>query len=268
MEIAPTRRQSTTTAPNLTKIIGSFIEVITHEILFTSSLYPFDAFSPTRHYGVTCHACRHPDVVDYIFETLKVAVPGIISGIVDELCIILYDSETDKVLEKYTLEFELDETVNIAEMDSSTHHDQTVSERKVLDEVILNLERSLRDILLRISTLDGTDLGRKRGQKKFSSTATFKICVHTKNLKGRHTTGSNASQDVGEYPELQGAIEEGKWSMADEEYSNFSRNSNNATMHNVNETNVKANEFVMRPLKSVHVPSCGMNIQLLMERLK
>jgi hypothetical protein len=266
MENVSTKRQNPTTTPNLTKIIGSFLEVMTHEILFNSSLYPFDAFSPTRHYGVTCHACRHPDVVDYIFETLKVAVPGIISGIVDEISIILYDSQTDKILEKYIFEFELDETVKIAEMDFSTH-DLTVSERKLLEEVILNLERSLRDILLRISTLDGTDLGRKRGKKRFSSTATFKICVHTKSLEGRHAGGNNVSPSVGGYPELQGAIEEGKWLMANEEYCNFATNPNNVTS-NVDDEIDQNSGFVMRPLKSVSVPSCGMNIQLLLERLK
>lgn len=268
MEIVSTKRQTAASTSNLTKILGSFLEVITHEILFTCSLYPFDAFSPTRHYGVTCHACRHPDVVDYVFETLKVAVPGIISGIVDELSIIMYDSQTDKLLERYTFEFDLDESVKIAEMDSSTIGPATVSERKLLDEVLLSLERSLRDVLLRVVTLDGTDLGRrKRGEKRFSPSATFKICVHTKILEGRNTECNNGSSVVGKYPELQGAIEEGKWLMADEGNCNFSNKSNNVANNNVHENDQEAG-FVMRPLKSVNVPSCGMNIQLLMERLK
>ena len=48
--------------PRLTIILGSFLEVLTHEIIYTRSLYPHDAFSPTRHYGVACHDVMHVDV--------------------------------------------------------------------------------------------------------------------------------------------------------------------------------------------------------------
>jgi hypothetical protein len=57
--------------------------------------------------------------VDYIFETLQVAVSGIVSGLIDGLYLIFYDAETDILLERYALEFQLDETVKIVESQSA-----------------------------------------------------------------------------------------------------------------------------------------------------
>lgn len=263
-------KQNLTAAPNMTRILGSFLEVMIHEILYSSSLYPSDAFSATRHYGVTCHACRHPEVVDYIFETLKVAIPGIIAGMVDEISVMLYDSKTEKLLEKYCFEFDIDETVKIVESDVSRTQSKTVSERKILDEVIQNLERSLRDMLLRISCLNGTDAGRRKGRKKFSSSSTFKICVRTKE-QNDHAQVCNHGL-VGKYPELQGAVNEGRWFRSDEASCSFQSKLDkndivvDSDLSQVSrQNNATQTCSVVRPLRSIDVPSCGMKMQLLME---
>jgi len=272
---------NTTTTPRLTSILGSFLEVLTHEILYIRSLYPHDAFSPTRHYGVSCHACRHPGVVDYIFDTLKVAVPGIISGTVEGIYIILYDSQTDEMLERYAIEFQMDETVDISNANGtsigiqSSTKDINTRERDLLEEKVQQLERALRDVLLKMSSLDGTDLGRKRGHAQFSSSSTFKLCVRTKTEDADAGSLSNEVPTMAICPELEGAMKEGTWFRSDAESCSFPSaapdiidDDVDANMGSI-DTNTghvtnKAGSLT-RPLKCVNVPSCGLQLQLLME---
>eukprot|EP00979_Chaetoceros_neogracilis_P013233 scaffold3742_cov267-Chaetoceros_neogracile.AAC.5 len=287
------------TSPRLTTILGSFLEVLTHEILYTRSLYPHDAFSPTRHHGVACHACRHPGVVDYIFDTLKVSVPGIIAGAIEGLYIILYDAQTDEMLERYAVEFQIEDTVK---MMIENHHrqggtsnsagrkqeDGVTSERELLEEKVEQLKRSLRDVLLKITSLDGTDLGRKRGHKPFSSTSTFKLCLRTKK-DDDDSVGGQSGMTI--CPELEGAMREGTWFRSDAESCTFpvappdvgnddddnddddggidmnmssSSGSNQPASGTISSTMNKVGSLT-RPLKSVNVPSCGLQLQLLME---
>lgn len=241
--------------PRLTIILGSFLEVLTHEIIYTRSLYPHDAFSPTRHYGVACHACRHPDVVDYIFETLQVAVSGIVSGLIDGLYLIFYDAETDILLERYALEFQLDETVKIVESQSAHGDAQDVNEREELEKKIQELERSLRDVLLKVVSLNGTDLGRKRGQGNFSASTTFKLCLHTVEAS------SPVNAPNGQCPELDEAMREGKWFRADSESCSF----DNSSITAPDMIDGGGTGSLTRPLKSINVPSCGLKLQLLIE---
>lgn len=67
--------------PRLTSILGLFLETAIHELLYLRSLYPHDAFSQSRHLQIAVHACRHPEVVDYIFDNLKVTVPSILARV-------------------------------------------------------------------------------------------------------------------------------------------------------------------------------------------
>jgi len=253
------KRKGNNSVPRLTTILGSFLEVLTHELLYTRSLYPHDAFSPTRHYGVACHACRHPGVVDYIFDTLKIAVPSIISGSVDGLYLLLYDEQTDELLERFAFEFQLEDTVKIIES-----HVQNATEREELEGKVQQLERSLRDVLLKVVSLDGTELGRKRGQRQFTGSATFKLCLHT--VQDNETAGSDNSQ-MRACPELDEAMKEGAWFRSDSESCQF--NSTPSIIdtgdgeYGVDMNNSRGS--LTRPLKSINVPSCGLRLELLME---
>lgn len=220
--------------------------------------------------------------MDYIFDTLKVAVPGIISGTVEGVYIILYDSQTDEMLERYAIDFQIDETVNIANSNGkssiqSSTKDTNTRERDLLEEKVQQLERALRDVLLKMSSLDGTDLGRRRGHAKFSSSSTFKLCVRTKRQD------EDAHADVGSLsnqipmtaicPELEGAMKEGTWFRSDAESCSFPSaapaiiddDANMGSIHSNNGDVTNKAGSVTRPLKSVNVPSCGIQLQLLME---
>ena len=74
----------------------------------------------------------------------------------------------------------MNETVKIVESQSAHGDAQDVNEREELEKKIQELDRSLRDVLLKVVSLNGTDLGRiisKRGQGNFSASATFKLCT-------------------------------------------------------------------------------------------
>lgn len=256
---------SISTQPRLTTILGSLLEVIFHELLYTRSLYPDDAFSRTRHYGVACHACRHPDVVDYIFETLQVAVPGIFSGAIDGLYLIIYDAETENMLERYAFEFDLDDTVKITQSSVTVNAPGKDERGEELEVKIQELERSLRDVLLRIVSLDGTELGRKRGQRQFDDNSTFKLCLHAAQGNESNTSiGANSNENFtqqSQCTELEDAMRDGKWFRADSQSCCFMNTTNNE----VGATDENNQGSLTRPLKNVDVPSCGLRMQLLME---
>jgi len=328
-----------TNKPRLTTIIGSFLETAIHELIYTRSLYPHDAFSPSRYLQIAVHACRHPDIVDYIFHTLKVAVPGIITGIVDGLYLIFYDEENGVLLERYGFEFDLKD-VSFAFLGMEDDHPNPNNSRssnngidnsgignsgignsskrganssnmqamQQKDDIIANkiqeLERSLRDVMLSIISLEGTQLGRKRGKTNFTGTTTFKLCLHTKHsqnqgngngngndhqimngvLNHNSDNGSkndNHTENDESCPELNQALESEAWFRSDAAHCQLSsaRKERESTKANnrggnddIYDMHVDVNEDVddnvgciTRPLKSLHSPSCGIKMQVLME---
>ena len=246
---------------DLKLILGSFLEVLIHEILYLRSLYPRDAFGTTRHNGISCHACRHPKVVEYIYNVLKVAVPSLISGAADEVALIFYEDTGDGcggevVLERYSIFC----AVQLQEFISPTSIDNDSIRGK-----IPKLEQSLRNVLLKFLSLDGTNLGRKRGHKTFSGNTTFKLCLHTASDKiqveedgmNRSTTDMESGTSC---PELSAALEEGKWFISEPDFCQI-KSKEQAS----NPESSRSQNSMTRPLKSVHIP--GFEMQILMEFL-
>ena len=273
--------------PRLTSMLGSFLETAIHELLYLRSLYPHDAFSPSRHLQIAVHACRHPAVVDYIYDTLKVAVPSIISGEVDALYLIFWDESTGALYERYSFEFDSsfmrdDEYNNVISGASSVFNNMNTD----IGIVIQELERSLRDVLLSIMSLDGSDLGRRRGVKNFTDTTTFKICLHTKKKSEENNNrdiASTTSATMHSYlfdtnnddtfgPDLKEAIESGKWRRSDSKSCHLHPDVENdrITHHDTdlcdrNDKQRMFNNCNSRPLKSFNAPLCGLKMQLVMD---
>ena len=115
--------------------------------------------------------------------------------------------------------------------------------------------------MLSIISLDGTELGGKQGQKNFTDTTTFKLCIQTKQIDSLQKTGNCESMNspirkavtTNLCPELKTAVESGKWVRSDKETWQIS-----------SKTEQKDNSGT-RPLKSLHAPSCGIRMQVLME---
>lgn len=274
-------------SPRMSNILGSFLECIIHEILYTRSLYPNDAFSPTRFYGISCHACRHPQVVDYVVDSLHLAVASILSGVSDRMKLILYDDSTDEIFEIYKFQFKVDEIVHIIQKKDSQMSTLDMNQRKIqsfestaqpsereeLETKIGELERGMRDVLLKIVSLDGTTMGRKRGMKPFPPNATFKLCIQAVNGDLFSSSDTSNQQDIHHShdssgdrktcPELEEALSNGKWFRPDPNTCEFSGHpqQNSAVVVEMDEISATTS----RSLKSLHVPSCGISMELDME---
>jgi hypothetical protein len=235
-------------------------------------------------------------VVDYIYDTLKVAITAIIAGIVEGLYLVFYDEDTDEIYERFALEFQIEDFVEIqseslkqpygtsANRPNSTNSiDPSTLERHALHYKIKQLESNLRDVLLRISSLHGTDLGRRRGRSTFSPSTTFKLC-----LKKIEIEEGREGQKECPPGELADALQNGKWFSPDDDLCQFSSsnssfqkpsakmsNSSQASHADHLEDNDKKQcrkkgrnhlgSVVTRPLKSVDIPSCGLTLQMLYE---
>lgn len=280
--------------PRLTSILGAFLETAIHELIYLRSLYPHDAFSPSRHLQISVHACRHPSVVNYIFNTLNVAVPSIVNGFIDGLYLIFYDEASGVLFERYGFEFDLCEATSIHEFNgddgslfaSTSAKTAITSEKEDVAYKVQELERSLRDVLLSIISLDGTNMGRKRGRTNFTDTTTFKICLHTKEIDndGNNATSQMTPNSASSFdnnnknnefcPELKDAIESGQWLRSDTESCQLSSRIDSNKNTTGTETTGGIDAFnrskeiggcITRPLKSLNAPSCGIKMQVMID---
>jgi len=276
--------------------------------------------------------------VDYIFDTLRVAVPAIISGNADGIYLVIYDAQkNDELLERYVLEFDMDEMVHIVKEGNNrnasesksrkrnnnngtgngTAKDREYTEREELEQKIQQLQRALRDSLLKIISLKGNKFslgngtktrgrGRGRGQdsnsktskEEFSSSTTFKLCVHTidddqgqgqsqqMQQMSQNTSSTNNSRRR-PCQEIEDALNEGTWMRSDSQSCEFQPVQADPTIiierdddddgdddddegiwrdngNRYSSSNGEV-EVVTRPLKTVHVPSCGLQMKILME---
>mmetsp|Transcript_9930 Transcript_9930/g.29457 ORF Transcript_9930/g.29457 Transcript_9930/m.29457 type:complete len:162 (-) Transcript_9930:153-638(-) len=142
-----------------------------------------------------------------------------------------------------------------------------------VSQLIRDLERGLKDMLLRIISMDGVDMGTRRG--RLSGTTSFKLCLHTAHQDDpsesvKRTQNSGDMEDIGIHrkenskrscEELEDAVKNGSWFAPDPQSSSFVAydGKTNDKQHQNKGTGM------IRPLKSVNVSSCGLRMELLME---
>ena len=151
----------------------------------------------------------------------------------------------------------------------------------------IQLERSMRECLLRILALRGRR--RRRGER--AENLSFKLCLHVKNrerdandgegmLHGKNTSGANDTE--GNYerdgegrqtlspkscPELMEALNQGEWFMPEESSCLFSSSltAPNDDSADASQDNSLIKKGLLRPIKDVNLPCCGMRMQMGME---
>jgi len=159
-------------------LLGATLETWAHQLLYVRHVYPRSTFAPTRFLatsattrtntsnsgggggGIQCKANRHPQVVSYIRDSVKVAVPAIVSGAVNEVSFVITEIDgasglATADLETYTL------TLNNASQEAIDRLDELpphgVSERADETRRLRNIEymeRAMRDLILRVNSLD------------------------------------------------------------------------------------------------------------------
>jgi hypothetical protein len=171
-------------------LLASSLETVFHQLLYNRHVYPRDTFDFARFLGVRCRVNRHPGVVRYIQDSVKVAVPSVLSGVATEVLLII--CETDKSgastreLETYRL------CLSGPYVFSSDPGDEDEIDDDAEDDGrIESLEGSMRSLLLQV-------LGLPSNIPSHSDSLSFRIMVHV------------PRQDAS-CPELNDAFSEGSW---------------------------------------------------------
>jgi hypothetical protein len=124
------------------------LEIFCHQVLFVRRVYPKETFCSTRFLGVQCKANRHPGVVDYISETIRVIVPALFDGASNEISLVIFDQANNVQHEKYSL--------CLSQIPKASDEEH---------------EREMRDLILSVYTLEGLD------SPAWNSSITFKITL-------------------------------------------------------------------------------------------
>jgi hypothetical protein len=169
---------SSSSSDKLVSLWSATLETWSHELLFQRHVYPRDTFCPTKFLGVSCHACRHPKVVNYIANALQVIVPSIVTGSIEHVSLVIM-KDCFNVSETFTLTLSLPLTIN-----------DNQSEQQ---ESLQHVERSMRDLILSVLSLEG--LARKR----LTDDSSFKLTVKTAETIDKLS------------PEMTRAFDEGTW---------------------------------------------------------
>jgi hypothetical protein len=141
-------------------LLKATLETWSHQLLFVRRVYPRDSFCETRFLAVNCHANRHPDVVAYIQESVRLAAESFVARVADEMSLIILDNsllDGDDVLEVYSLRI----SDMIAQWDEW-------SDGK---EAVHALERGMRDLVIQTKTLEVDPLSP-------NDAMSFKITLH------------------------------------------------------------------------------------------
>jgi hypothetical protein len=138
------------------------LEIFIHQLLYVRRIYPKDSFCSTRFLGVQCHACRHPKVVSYIGNSLKVGIPAIVSeGSSAEMVVDIYDQVKMHTYERYSLTFKTtqekkkprDQQQQQQQQQSSEDNDQSTDFLLSTSYDINEVESELRDLICSVGSL-------------------------------------------------------------------------------------------------------------------
>ncbi|KAL7555163.1 hypothetical protein ACHAWF_018821 [Thalassiosira exigua] len=266
-------------------LLGSSLEAIAHELLHSRSVYPPDSFVLHRHLGVRCHASRVPQVGDYVADFLRVAVPSVMSGAADRMSLVVLEEEVSgaggegrgagertgatRTVERFDFRFQMDAAIGGVgeakverdrcgdfQMDIEDLHQQKDTAMKRDAELAVEarsqLERSMRECLLRVLALRR----RRRRKGERAENMSFKLCLHVAEEIPPH--GNDAGErSADSCPELMKALKQGEWLLPDESSCLFSSSKADGAP--------RQGEGLLRPLKDVDLPSCGMKMCMMMQ---
>ena len=259
--------------PRLATLIGGTLESTLHELLYVRRIYPRVSFAPNRFLGVSCHASRHPVIVDYIYNFLEVAVPALCVGTADELALVVLDSPPGKpetIMERFVFNFD---TADMSTKMRAVMDARGDPETRIADLAVY-LEPRLRELLLQVVSMSGMDIRRPSASTRKGRTSpdldpganmTFKLALRIapgKKAGGDGCVGVSKSGGDGEEmeiptpcAELNEVIKEAKWFQSESTKCGFDGGPRKGRV---------PTEATMT-LKSMRAPSCGLNISLNME---
>jgi hypothetical protein len=171
-------------------LLAASLEVWCHQILYTRHVYPREVFATNQFLGVRCFVCRHPAVASYITNTITVAAPAIRDGVSNEIIFSITDAIDDQNTDTEatsssdpTQKDDIFQGTDASETYTIKVTNHTGSNNFMIDEdndnflkvnkVIQNLERSMRDLILRVLRFDT-----KNARNVWSDNVSFRISLH------------------------------------------------------------------------------------------
>ena len=153
----------------LTEVLTAGLESWVHQLLYIKRVYPRDTFhnSTPSFLGTRLFLNRHPDVVSYIAEAVKVAAPSIALGVAESFAVVITEQRDESnppvMLESYALSFQRTDRSEPTTVQLPTSSIDT-------------MQRGIRDLLLSVNSLD-----RSRLSNSDSISFFVKLHVPTKN---------------------------------------------------------------------------------------
>jgi hypothetical protein len=228
-----------------------------------------------------------PQVCDYIADFLRVSVPCIVNGTGDCITLVILEEETTtgvvgertgmtKTVERFVFQFDITDDVvigncssssvsgiiNIEGIDDLQKKEIIQRDADMATDARLQMERSMREVLLR--TVAMRKRRRRPGEK--AENMSFKLCLHI--VEEYDENGKRKRDEYSCPDELLRVLKQGEWLVPDESScyfpsSAFTSSVNSSSGSDDNGQNLR--KGMLRPIKDISVPLCGMKLQLGME---
>jgi len=228
-----------------------------------------------------------PQVGDYICDFLRVAIPSIVAGVGDNLSLIILEEEVvnnrssgngdrgevgertggTKTVERFVFQFHMDGVIGSATDEAKLEHPMDMEDQQqhamkkhamkrdteLAVKARSQLERSMRECLLRVLALRR----RRRRKNEKPENMSFKLCLHVAEDKTQQDNAEingavGEARSTNSCSELLKALQQGEWLQPEESSCLFSSKLQNSN-------------GLLRPIKDVNLPSCGMRMQMGME---
>ena len=247
--------------PYITDIVKEMLGVAIHELLYVRKLYPMEVFESCRYLGIEVHAARHPTLSNYIDHMLDVSVPALCDGGADALYFVIMEGDGEEVdgvvVERYTFEFDVDHVHEQNERGEMHIFDGSVNDEDRRQAILVGIEKSFRNFILKIISLEANQYLDHRRRSEYNShrrkeeacsemrsSRTFKLCL-------RKCSQMLSQKNSDSVKLLEDFITNGSWKISNGNHYAFPKSSNGCRT----------------PLKDIHVPSCGIHMNLALDYL-
>uniref|UniRef100_A0A8C7U1T8 Mitotic spindle assembly checkpoint protein MAD2B n=1 Tax=Oncorhynchus mykiss TaxID=8022 RepID=A0A8C7U1T8_ONCMY len=150
-------------------ILCEFLEVAIHLILYVREVYPSGIFQKRKKYNVPVQMSCHPELNQYIHDTLHCVKPLIEKNDAEKVVVVIMDKEHHPV-ERFVFEISQPPLLSIR-VDNNTS--------AISDTLLSHVEQLLRAVILKISVCDAVLENNPPG-------CTFTVLVHTREAATRN----------------------------------------------------------------------------------
>ncbi|KAH1175876.1 hypothetical protein KIL84_022401 [Mauremys mutica] len=142
-------------------VLSEFLEVAVHLILYVREVYPIGIFQKRKKYNVPVQMSCHPELNQYIQDTLHCVKPLLEKNDVEKVVVVILDKEHHPV-ERFVFEITQPPLLSISS-----------------DSLLSHVEQLLRAFILKISVCDAVLDNNPPG-------CTFTVLVHTREAATRN----------------------------------------------------------------------------------